>query len=419
MTNNSREKHRNIKKSWIIIIVILSIFLVPTLSFSEIPIRIEDFFFIFIIIGASKGSINNILRKILIAKRLVQLLVLFFIAALISFYISVFQDYIPTIQDYNYLISLLRNIIILIAGLLVGRGLMVPPSKLLFLISLGIMGSSLLSLVQFFDIFNIAKSVSSFYGKLYHSEFGVTRATGTLGNPNYASFFQMIGFIVLLVTNQPKVKVLRFIKYVSLVLVATSVIVTFSRTGFFSLALIIFLYIVLNKKGKLLLFSFFIIGFSIFKYSEIKVNARMADIFNERLQVDATLNGRVSLIWVERIDQFYKNLLFGNGTQRGSISTTIFSSTTFDNSFLFLLLTSGLIGLIIYLIFFYLEIAYFIKLWNSRYKIIYLFMIMLNALILIFFLTTDLLVNVSFTSYFYFIIGLLITYTNKVTRNIT
>ncbi len=119
MTNNSREKHRNIKKSWIIIIVILSIFLVPTLSFSEIPIRIEDFFFIFIIIGASKGSINNILRKILIAKRLVQLLVLFFIAALISFYISVFQDYIPTIQDYNYLISLLRNIIILIAGLLV------------------------------------------------------------------------------------------------------------------------------------------------------------------------------------------------------------------------------------------------------------------------------------------------------------
>lgn len=375
------------------------------------PIRVEDIFFIGIMLFYREKTIP--LLRAPQTRTLLIVLILYLITSLVSFFLSVFDGYSPVQQDFNSLFNLIRILIIFCSGVVLGKHLKLTTKNLLIILSLGAFFSAAISLVQYYNLLGLGKTFYIAYGDKKFISDGVGRAIGSLGNPNYASFFQLIGFIVLLILEWPKSTVFKLVRLIFLGLLFLSVFVTFSRTGLITILLVLVTYFYLKGKLKLVFFCILTLFIIAINMSSLFSETRYSSIINKRGSVDMTLNGRVNLIWQEKIVSFLENPIWGEGTREGAKSKTLFSVVTFDNGFLYLLVANGIVGTIIYISFFFFQLKFFDRLKKTKLHELYLFIILFNLSTLIYFVTTDMPKAVIFMTYFYFMIGLLTTYSQS------
>lgn len=395
----------------LILVIIVAIFIFPPVIISGIPFRIEDVFFIGILLYFSRDILYVLKGRDEVI--FVNVLMLFLFASIISFVFSVVDGYSPIFSDVNSLMMLVRNIVIFIAGLVVGRRLKSSINDLFIVLFVGCFIMSIVSITQYFNIFGLGDRIFLLYGTETGLLYGVTRAIGTVGNPNYASFFQLVGLILILAINYPKRRFYRILYIVCSFVVALSIIVTFSRTGLLAGIIVILIYLYKSKSFKL------IIGFAclgtilLVYYFPVLAASRLSEIFFQSGEFDFTFNGRLDLIWIQRVNQFLDNPFWGVGSQKASESSTVFSVTVYDNSFLGLLVINGFVGFFIYCLFYLLLLFYFRTSRSRSSQVVYVYVHLLFVLIFLYFLTTDLYRSVYFVSYFYFSTAILVAYLKK------
>ena len=394
----------------LLLTIILIIFLLPTFNVAGIPIRFEDILFIGIILGFPALKTEK-------AKPMITILVLIVIAYCITFSIQIFSGYSPIIQDMNTVFSMIRNIVIFYAALKFGQSIKCDINSLLLILSCGFFVSSLVSIIQFHNIGGLGIKTYLLFGKESGIRYGINRTVGTVGNPNYAAFFQICGLIGILSLERMS-KFYRTLVLPTLVIITVwSVYVTFSRTGLIALVLIFLGYLVIRRKYKLIIFVSFIVFMSLPIFGELLNGSRYEQVASNNSSELLTLNGRVNAIWSKKLEAFYDSPVWGISASEAAHSNTSFNNAIFDNSFLYLLIISGLIGLIINLAFNIKILTYFKKANNSN---LFLYIALLHINIFIFYLTTDLIKGVLFTSFYFLVTGVFITYElNKSTNETT
>jgi hypothetical protein len=384
----------------LLFITILVIFLLPTFNVGGIPIRIEDLIFIIILVFFPT-------LKIIQAKEFYSILVLIVIAYFITFSLQIFSGYSPVIQDMNTIFSLVRNIVIFYAALKFGQTIKCNTNNLILIISIGFFISSIISLVQFHNIGGLGIKAYLLFGKEQGITYGINRTVGTVGNPNYAAFFQICGLIGILSLKNIERFFKTFILPTLFILIVWSVYVTFSRTGLITMFLILIAYLFNKKKYGIILFASFILIISLPFLGELLNGSRYEQVANSNSTELLTLNGRVNSIWSKKLEAFYDNPIWGISASDAANSNTSFSNAIYDNSFLYLLIVSGLVGLILNIAFNIKILTYFKKIQDSD---LFLYMILLHINIFIFYLTTDLVKGVLFTSFYFLVTGLFISY---------
>ena len=395
------------KSKIIIVLVILSIFLIPTFNIGGIPIRLEDLVFIGILVFVK----NNVKNKL--ASNLYTILILIVVSNFASIYIQILKGYSPVLGDLNTILSLLRNIVIVHAGFLIGKKLQIKPENLIKILSVGFLISVIASLIQYFDIGGIGQELFLIYGKEKELEYGLSRAIGTLGNPNYAAYFQVNAFIALLLLKRIK-SISLVLSIVLLLTIVTSVFVTFSRTGLICIILIFLVDLILEKKFITLTLISFIV-FACFPFvSSLTSNTRFESLFESNGNSSGsdllTLNGRLDGIWMQKFDRFINNPLFGISSAKGLRSNTDFDIITFDNSYLYLLVTGGIIGFLLYIYFFYYILKIFGQKNRCKHDIIAKYLLLLHLNIFVFYFTTDLIIVVEFTTFYFFTLGIFLNF---------
>ncbi len=383
--------------------IILIIFLFPVIVIGGIPLRVEDFLFIILVVFFPKMDYPD-------ARKFFTILVLVVLSNMITFFIQIFLGYAPVLQDFNTLFSLLRNIVIFYGGLKLGAYIKGDFKTLILTLSIGFFISSIVSLVQFYDFAGLGIKFFLLFGKETGIEYGINRTVGTVGNPNYAAFFQICGLIGLLSLKNNLGNFGKILKIVLIPLTIWSVYVTFSRTGLLAMSLIAVAYLIFKKKYAISLVLLFLVMVSAPFFNAMIEGTRYEQLINSNSSELLTLNGRVNHIWAKKLDTFSNNPVWGIGSSKGRITNTIFSITIYDNSFIYLLVTSGLVGMLLTLWFHSSAVIAFIK---SRNRETILYVLLLHVNIFIFYLTTDLVKGVMFTSYYFMSIGLLLTFREK------
>jgi O-antigen ligase len=393
-------------RTTLIAIIILLIYTVPTFNVGGIPIRIEDIIFVSLIIFFPKISIKY-------TKHLFLLLFLSVIVSFLSITIQVFKGYIPILGDLNTIFSLLRNFVIFYSALKLGSNNDIDFNKLLICLSLGFFACAIVSILQFYDIGGLGTFFYLLYGKESGIEYGINRTVGVAGNPNYAAFYQLNGLICILCLKKTRNKYFLLIFLLLSIISILSVYLTFSRTGLISL-LLIFITLLLYHRKYIWLISIGALVIIMLPFLDfLLINTRYEGLINSSTQNQGgsilTLNGRLDGIWSQKMNFFYENPLFGISSAKGSISSTNFDTIIYDNSFLYLLVTGGIIGLIVNLLFNIKTIRLFQKTTDNNLKNFYKYIIILHVNIFIFYLTTDLFKAVQFTSFYFFATGILIS----------
>src|SRR5690606_25935529 len=270
-------------------------------------------------------------------------------------------------------------------------------------------------IVQFYNIGGLGTVSYLLFGNERGVTYGINRVVGTMGNPNYAAFFQICGIIGIMALKKTSKLLKSIIVPILFSISLLSVYLTFSRTGIISLVIVFLAFLILKKKHILIFISSLILFFSIPFLGSIVEGTR----YSERASDLLTLNSRVDSIWDKKIEAFYDNPIWGISSSDGANSNTVFDIAIFDNSYLYLLVVSGLVGLILNLTFNFKVILFFN---NLKAKTLYLYIALLHVNIFIFYITTDLVKGVMFTSFYFFITGLLISidknqfqYTNDTT----
>ncbi|MFT3750084.1 MAG: O-antigen ligase family protein [Agriterribacter sp.] len=395
------------------VIIILLIFLFPVLNLGGVPIRLEDLFFLGIIFSAPKGSLIEVFstpRKSV----LIRLMFFFLVSNLVSLSWAILRGYTPASGDLNSIFSFFRNIIIIIAGLILGKTLKVPFNKLLIVLSVGPLVSSVVSLIQYFNILGLGTYTYLMFGKPEDILGGITRVIGIFGNPNYAAFFQIVGFVSLICITGIKNPVAKLLFWVCTGLSLLSVLLTFSRTGLIGIALTCVTFLILKKKIRLLAFTIIIIIAAVIPNIPALIsNTRYSVISEDDKTLDVTMGGRSDLIWEKKMEKFYSSPLFGIGPAKDDQSTTGFNTTLYDSSFFFLLVTTGVVGFLIMGVFLFFEIKYFYSLRNASSSQVSIYFLLVNIAVLIFFITSDLVANPVFSSFFYFSIGIFTSYSER------
>lgn len=396
----------------------LCIFLLPTLSIGGVPIRAEDLIFILLVIAYPHLLVSIFSHND--TRFFLKLLFFFFISSLISLSLSILGGYAPVLQDMNSLFSVFRNIVVLAAGMIIGARVNGAFSTILLMSLIGPFVSSLVSIMQYFDIGGLGERLFLLVSSEERMQYGIDRAVGLIGNPNYAGFVQLIGFIILLCIDPNIIKRFRILYVIILLIIILSVYVTFSRTALIAMILISLCYMILKRRFKLMIA---IVAISLLAVPYILNNmmsetrySRMAD--NDET-IDVTMGGRSNLIWEKKMEQFAESPFFGIGSARDIQTTTEFESVTYDNSFILLLVTSGIIGTLIILIFFFQVQRYFWQYKNAdNLNALFLFICLINISVFLFFITTDLVKITFFTSFYYFIVGLGVTYVIGLNQNV-
>lgn len=398
----------------VFLIIVLLIFLVPVLNLGGIPVRLEDLFFLGIIFSAPKGVLAEIFKTK--QKRVfISLMVLFFVSNLVSLSWAILRGYMPIIGDFNTIFSLFRNIIIIVAGLIFGKSLNVSFSKLLIFLSIGPIVSSIVSLIQYFNIGGMGAYLYLRFSNVDNLWYSVVRAVGIYGNPNYAAFFQAIGLACLLWIGWPKNFISKLILFFLIALSFMSILVTFSRTGLIAAVLCILVFLIIKRKIILLFFIGFILTIAIIpNIPKLISNTRFSTIAEEDKAIDVTMSGRSDEIWAKKLEKLYVSPFFGIGPAKSDESDTAFATNLYDSSFFYLLITTGIVGCLIIMIFFFYEIKYFYTLKNSLADSIFTYFLSINIIVIIFFITTDLFASPIFSSFFYFSIGTFVSYSMRI-----
>jgi hypothetical protein len=378
----------------------------------------EDIFYIGVLLKMNHNSYLASMDKN--EFKLIRLLLLFCISSALSLvFYSISTGYAIVSQDINSLFSLVKISLVFYISLWLGsKSKFKDANQLILILSGGLFISSILSIIQYLDIGGLGSYIFLLYGKEESMQYGISRSIGSIGNPNYAAFFHIIGLISLFSLN---VKKYYIIYYTAIVLVVLSTILTFSRTGLIALLFVSFISLVYKKKYKALIMLYTLgVLVVIPNINYFISNTRYAIIGGNNDTFDVTLNGRTDMIWSQKLQFFFENILLGIGSAKNenAIGNNLFAFTVFDNSYLYLLVTAGIIGVIIYFSFIYVELTLFIEKKNYLSFNVKHFVILLHTNVLIFFITTDLIKNIYFISYFYFIIGVMISF-YKIPKKVT
>lgn len=389
-------------------LIVICIFIFPPLNVGGVPLRVEDFIFVCLIVFNYKN-----LSIILVDKEVqlfLLLLFLFFTTNVISFIFSVSEGYKPVLGDLNHVMSHLRNIFVFCAGLIIGKRIGGDLNQVFFYLFFGLFLMSIVSVVQFYNLFGIGQQVYLMYGLEERLQYGITRAIGTVRNPNYASFFHLVALILLLVIRVRKYNWLMLLYFLCLFIVLLSIVLTYSRTGLVAAFVVFCIYLYKINNIKIVLISAVVGMMSMAYFLPDLNNSRLAVLLSDNEKFDYTFNSRLDAIWLQRVDRFLNNPFFGIGSQKASDSGTGFSTTTFDNVFLNILVINGVVGFIIYFVFLLTIIIFFKRFRDSDVRSVYLFILLFFSLIFLYFFTTDLNNNIYFTTFFYLITGSLIMY---------
>lgn len=369
------------------------VFLFPTINIG-IPLRFEDLIIIIYLIINFKSVFRNTSK----IKYPIILQVLFVLFLYIGLCISILEGYNVGLSDFNTIFMNIKSIIIFVIAYNISNNKDI--NKIMKHLSIGIFISSIIAIIQYYNLFGVGKMLYLMYGKEERIEYGVTRAIGSIGNPNNASFYFLNLFIICMVFFKGKSKILALIPMIAS-------IVTFSRTGVVSITLLLILFFVLSKikiYKKILIIILLLIA-STNLPSNLIDNTRFEVIAEDDKVIDTSMGGRSTLIWENKLQNFYDKPLLGIGTQKNNSSDTAFEITVFDNSYLYILITSGLIGFLLYLLF-YINIFKNI-LSKNRDSNIKLYTILFLCITLVFFITTDLVKNIFYISFNMFVLGVI------------
>lgn len=389
----------------LIIVLVAVIILTPQLEGFNLPIRLED-----IIILLSLLLILVSTRfKLFFDKNFKNIIAVFLIFICINFLslsYAVFQGYQSNIRDYNTLLLYVKSIVFLISGYLIRQRLTkISHNRIVIYFTTPILVSSILALIQYYDIAGLRNLAYSFYDD---GSYKLSRAIGAMGNPNYAAYYHGLAFLLLLSLNITSSR-FRIIKPLLLTLTFVSVILTFSRTGLIAVLMAGTFYLVINRKIGVLITGMLAFYLTILIYlDQLIKGTRFEIILSDQNSSVTDFGGRSDLIWSMRIEQFFLHPFIGSGPSKNTASNTIFGSTIYDNTYILLLVTCGTLGFISYL---YIIIKVIIEdlstphkylsYKNEKIKIIST----ICVYTLLFFFTVDLIWNIKFVSYFYLLIG--------------
>lgn len=392
---------------YLISILVLVIILTPQFKGISLPIRLEDIVAVLFLLSAllTRNFKINIDKNF----RIIIILFLAFICInFLSLSSAVFQGYQSNIRDYNTILLYVKSIIFLISGYLIRQKLVnVSGNQIIFFFTAPLITSSILALVQYFDIAGLQEIAYSFYDD---GSYKLSRAIGAMGNPNYAAYYHGVAFLLLL-AYKPSVRKFNIIKFLLLALTFLSVMVTFSRTGLIALLISWLFYLIINKKIKNLIAIIFLFFIIVIVYLDKIIKGTRFEIIlsNSESSPISSFGGRTDLIWQSRFEQFLLHPFIGSGPGKNSISNTIFGSAIYDNTYILLLVTSGAFGLILYTFIMFKFISYDLfrqtRLLSNRQKDIKIIST-IGLYTLLFFFTVDLVWNVKFVSYFYLLFGL-------------
>src|SRR5690606_7170923 len=134
-------------------------------------------------------------------------------------------------------------------------------------------------------------------------------------------------------------------------IVLLSIVLTYSRAGLVAAVVVFCIYLYKINNIKIVLISAVVGMMSMAYFIPDLNNSRLAVLLSDNEKFDYTFNSRLDAIWLQRVDRFLNNPFFGIGSQKASDSGTGFSTTTFDNVFLNILVINGVVGFIIYFVF--------------------------------------------------------------------
>ena len=399
-----------LRLKYLLPIITSIIIILPGVNIAGLPLRAEDFIVILILIFAISKTGGKLFEGHGY-KTIITIFSLFIFSNFLSLFFSLFRGYNAGFNDINTVFLYVKSLLFLITGFYIGNTLFKQNANyILYSFLGGIVLSSLLSIVQYFDFGGLGTVSYLLYGDERNIEYGIIRAIGTLGNPNYASYFHTLGFIIALNLKSITIRV-RTIKYLLLILFATSVILTFSRTGLFVLILAWFFTLLLQGKMKYILSLAFVFGIIITSYIDVIFKGTRFSLImsGDSGGTISDFGNRSNLIWEHRLASFFDYPLFGIGPAKNQISGTVFGATIYDNAYLLLLITSGLVGIFLYLLWMYKYSKFFIKR-RSKDDSISNSILPITATTLLFFITTDMVWSIHYVGYFYLLIGVFYSY---------
>lgn len=392
----------------ILALLISLIILSPQKEGLSLPVRLEDLIVIillyyFLIKYKFKLKIDKVFKKIVFS------FILFIVINFLALGYSIIEGYQGSIRDINTIFLYIKSLIFLLGGYLICYSLKeINNNKVILIFCIAIFISSFLAIVQYYDIAGLRDAAYFLYDD---GSYKISRAIGAIGNPNYAAYYHGLGFLILLTyeTNSIKAAVTKF-ALTSILFV--SVVITYSRTGILALLISWIFFLFSNKKFKELSVGLLIGLLIVLYYLDDLVEGTRFEIIlsGEGGGTISNFGNRSDSIWSSKFEQFFMNPLIGSGPQKETLSTTTFNSTLYDNSYLLLLVTSGIIGFTAYFYIFYKVIYHEIFGIKSN-KYIYKGVLTTICLYtLLFYLTVDLVWNVKFVSYFYLLIGFYMRY---------
>jgi len=195
---------------------------------------------------------------------------------------------------------------------------------------------------------------------------GVSRAAGAFGHPNdYAMFLNINIGLSLMMFIYSKLKADKILYSLLLCILLISIVFTYTRGAYLSLGLMLIIVVlhglVVRKKYSQTIAITCCIGtlfFVVFQASSEEVSSRFHDIGSFDLRL---------IIWKSVIDQFIAHPIIGNGFRSSLVMVSTLTPyrdlTSTHNLYLQILLETGIIGLISFLIGYLSMLFYAIKIY--------------------------------------------------------
>lgn len=332
--------------------------LCPPIRFESAPyIRLE---LILILIAWPLLFLGNIARGASVQLKKLPIYKWFFVfgsSILISiFWNWIFTGFTPTPRDFFEIAKLLEYFLIFL--FVVNLDINSKLFKKIYIFSICIfLISALFGLIQYFDFFHEFNEFFIEYIAPNHLNEWIRhrRVVGTTGNPNEFGMLMVIAFSLSLIgflwTKKINIKIFSL---VSFCIFSFIIFLTLSRSAL--ILLLVSLLIILWKyfsetgpRGRIKLALFFlpiiiILGIIVIQFAPAKFFVRIRSAID--IGSDVSFQNRL-VLWKDNIDSWKQSPLFGWGPGKETMTTIV------DNEWLLLLRRYGLVGLTIFVIWFW------------------------------------------------------------------
>ena len=338
---------------------VIFVFISPSFKlFGAIPFRIDDGILLLLMVVLLTGAqTETYFFGMLKSSVVIKLLLLIAVATFWGSAVGLFKyDYVQGFSDYMDYFYYIRLILVLLVSGTLFRFKIICYREIINCIILCLFLNGIVGLFQYFNLFNFPEitvqlyrgSDPKTYAEIMQSSRSFRRVFGTIGNPNYYGCFQSL----LLLLSIDKMLMQRKGLLGNLVLAlfaAVTFMISFSRTSLvalmFGLAVSPLLLLQRRTSGKwlrvILLGSILAVVVLFFVPDEIMAgfNARVLAMFAQGGAQLTSISGRIKM-WIPALDLIVQSPLLGYGPANGLLGTT------YDNSYLSVLLRSGVIGLL-------------------------------------------------------------------------